>query len=440
MRKEDYDMEDDKLSKDSISNQAGSSNVSTISTSKTNDPTPELSVKPNDIESNRNALSPLIDDAPILSEPTMEQVPEDMECSIDCEGIFTPTLCPYCHQELKCQTFRDGTSAYIHKVPNDRCNRIFETYSDIIDAEDEIEHQKKWEEEKASLHERILCPICNHRLFYNYGDDGKIIYYDHTYHQQEAEHFHCNMTFYGKQEIIEIRQQINRQIREKITEYLRWSNYYRSSPKNDHELVCPYCRKPMYIARNDDQCFIVHNIHQLNNSCDSISAIVNVSPCQAIFSDITDLVQVERIRRKLSDVSLLPLCPLCGEPLEAFVTNGKLEFHHNSSNHHCRAMYKGNMTSIEQARLALVTMDMEVDPKPEEPDRNSPDYPDELVAWYKETTDKILQEAREKEAAEAKKEEANETDISEDIDDWSQEESEASTPWYKKLFGFHAKK
>ena len=68
-------------------------------------------------------------------------------------------------------------------------------------------------------------------------------------------------------------------------------------------------------------------------------------------------------------------------------------------------------------------------------------YPDELVAWYKETTDKILQEAKAKEDAEAKKEEANETDISEEIDDWSQEEeSEASTPWYKKLFGFHAKK
>lgn len=358
-----------------------------------------------------------------------------------------PLKCPYCHKELVVVRFGDGTSAYVHKIPSDDCNLVFGDISEIVEIEQKLRYQNAWAEERASFHEEILCPVCNHRLSPRFNENGFVIYYYHTYEQERAEGFRCHELFNDVQEITETKQNINLQIREKVKEYLRWSNYYRSSPKNDHELVCPYCRHPMFIARDGDQCFIVHDMRQLksNNAWKDISTLINASPCQAIFSDITDLVQVERIRRKLSDVTLIPLCPLCGDPLEAFITNGELEFHHNSSNHHCSAVYKGNMTSIEQARLALVTMDMEVDPKPEEPDRNSPDYPDELVAWYKETTDKILQEAKEKEASEqaetsaAEKEETNEPD--EIIDDWSlEEESKASKPWYKKLFGFHAKK
>lgn len=380
-------------------------------------------------------------ETPTIADSTNEQTIEGIDSE---EEEIRPLLCPYCHNELIHLFFDDESSAYVHKIPNDKCNRVYKDFEEITEAERTLKNQKAWAEERASFHEELYCPICNHLLSPKFNQDGTVCYYHHPYEQQQAEQFDCQAMFWDMKELIETRKQINRQIREKIEEYLHWSNYYRSSPKNDHELVCPYCKRPMFIARDgNNQCFIVHDIRQLQSDdvWKDMNSIMAASPCQAIFSDITDLVQVERIRRKLSDVSLIPLCPLCGDPLEAFVVNGHLEFRHDSANCKCSAVYKDNMTAVEQARLALVTMDMMVDPKPDKPLDNIPDFPDELVAWYKETTEKMMQEAEKNkdESQNEKPSESNEIDDDLGCSNDSLKQKPAGN-WFTKLFSFHSKK
>ena len=378
---------------------------------------------------------------PTIADLTNEQTTEEKDSR---EEEIRPLLCPYCHNELIHLFFDDESSAYVHKIPNDKCNRVYKDFEEITEAERTLKNQKAWAEERASFHEKIYCPICNHLLSTDLYQDGSVRYYHHTCEQQEAEHFNCQAMFWEMKELIETKKQINRQIREKIEEYLHWSNYYRSSPPNDHELVCPYCKRPMFIARDgNNQCFIVHDIKQLQSDdvWKDINSFMAASPCQAIFSDITDLVQVQRIRRKLSDVSLIPLCPLCGDPLEAFVENGHLEFRHDSSHCKCSAVYKDNMTAVEQARLALVTMDMMVDPKPDEPLDNIPDFPDELVAWYKETTEKMMQEAEKAKAESQNEKPSDPNEIGDDFGDSGNSlKQEPTGNWFTKLFSFHSKK